>query len=356
MPSKKKRNGKVVGWLAQVRRQGVSRSRLCATKDQALTLEAEWIADLQAQEQGAIPTALDWGTQYLDYCQSRHTDKTYQHKRQALDMLITETGQDLPVDQITTAQAMTMMDRVAKSRSGYAANKIRKDLIAAWNWGAKYLDHWPAMANPISKISQYSYTKKPRQVPPMDDVQKVLDAMEGQDRVMLLAYLHTAARRDEIFRLQWKDIDFANGRITLWTRKRKSGSLEPDVIPMTGQLREALVKHRAGSSGVGLVFHRNGRQYKVRQHWIKYWCGIVGVPRFCIHGIRHLTASWLDSHGVPLRTIQAILRHKSATTTSRYLHELAGAQVDLDSVFDQTKKGKVIEVKKASGSVDPEGL
>lgn len=353
MPSKKKKGGKTVGWVAQVRRQGISKSRLCKTKDKALALEAEWIAEI-AREQVATPTALDWGTRYLDYCQSRHTDKTYQHKRQALDLLVTETGQDLPVNQITTTQTMNMLDQVAKSRSGYAANKIRKDLIAAWNWGAKYLDAWPAMANPISKISQYSYTRQPRQVPPMEDVQKVLDAMAGQDRVMLLAYLHTAARRDEIFRLQWKDVDFANSRITLWTRKRKSGSLEPDVIPMTAQLREAMIKHRGAGTGTGLVFTHNGRKYKVRQHWIKYWCGIVGVPRFCIHGIRHLTASWLDSHGIPLRTIQAILRHKSATTTAGYLHELSGADVDLDAVFED-KRGKVIEMQKASGDISSEG-
>ncbi len=345
MPSKKKRNGKVVGWLAQVRRQGVSKSLLCDTKDQALAQEALWIAEISQARSDTIPTALVWGTQYLNYCQSRHTDKTYQDKRHAMDLLVTEAGQDLPVDQISTSLAMSVLDQVAKARSGYAANRVRKDLIAAWNWGAKYLDAWPAVANPISKISQYSYTRQPRQVPPMEDVQKVLDAVQDQDKVMLMAYLHTAARRDELFRLQWKDVDFANSKITLWTRKRQSGSLEPDVIPMTGQLREALIKHRAGSSGVGLVFHHNGKQYKHRQHWIKYWCGIVGVPRFCIHGIRHLTASWLDKHGVPLRTIQAILRHKSATTTSKYLHELAGAHADLDAVFEDKRGGKVIEMK-----------
>jgi integrase len=344
MPSKMRRNGKVTGWLAQVRRQGISKSRLCKTRDEALTQEADWIAEIARMETTTTPTALAWGTQYLNYCQSRHTQKTYQDKRRALDLLVTHVGQETGVDRITTGQVLEVLDKVARGRSGYAANKVRKDLIAAWNWAVKYMDLWPAIANPIVKVNQYSYTKRPRQVPPMSDVQKVLDAMQGQDRAMLMTYLHTAARRDEVFRLQWQDIDFAGSRITLWTRKRKSGSLEPDVIPMTKQLREALINHRAENSGAGLVFTHKGRKYKWRQHWLKYWCGIVGVPRFCIHSIRHLTASWLDSHGVPLRTIQAILRHKSATTTSRYLHELSGTQVDLDSVFEVKEKGKVIEM------------
>ncbi len=48
---------------------------------------------------------------------------------------------------------------------------------------------------------------------------------------------------------------------------------------------------------------------------------------------------------VPLKKIQAILRHKSTTTTDRYLHELQGADTDLDTVFgNQQKNGKVINM------------
>jgi len=356
MPTKFKRKGKV-RWLAQVRRQGIKKSRLCATRDEALQLETNWKKEIQEQQR-QILTVLEWGTKYLDYSQARFTERTYSEKRAALDDLVKVVGQDLPVEDLTTGMALQVLDKTCQSYSGYAANKARKNLIAAWNWGAKHLDGWTGNVNPFARIEPYSYQKKQKQVPDMKDVQAVLDIMPDPDRTMLLAYLHTGARRDEIFRLTWPDINFNSSKICLWTRKRKDGSWDWNLLPMTKELREALIRHRSGSDGQGYVFSRSdGRKYQYRRHWLAYWCAAAGVPVFSFHQIRHLTASWLDAHNVPLTTIQSILRHKSATTTARYLHELTGAQVDLDTIFSGAgSQGKILPIKKASGEPDTEGL
>ena len=80
--------------------------------------------------------------------------------------------------------------------------------------------------------------RHPRYVPPEEDFWKIYEVAEGQDKVMLLTFLHLAARRGEIFRLTWADVDFGNDRIRLWTRKRKDGSFEWDLLPMTKELRK----------------------------------------------------------------------------------------------------------------------
>ena len=82
--------------------------------------------------------------------------------------------------------------------------------------------------------------RSPRYVPPKDDFWKVFNLTEGQDRIMLLTFLHLAARRSELFRLKWSDVDFENSRVRLWTRKRKGGALESDWLPMTDELNQAL--------------------------------------------------------------------------------------------------------------------
>ena len=82
-------------------------------------------------------------------------------------------------------------------------------------------------------------------------------------------------------------------------------------------------------------------------------CEKHGVQRFGFHGIRHLSASMLDEAGEPLALIQAILRHKSATTTARYLHSLGGARAELDDVFSAKKKandGQIVGLQKRFGT------
>ena len=53
---------------------------------------------------------------------------------------------------------------------------------------------------------------------------------QSQDKVMLFAFHHLAARRNEIFSIKWPDVDFDNNQIRLWTRKRKGGHKESDWL------------------------------------------------------------------------------------------------------------------------------
>jgi integrase len=54
----------------------------------------------------------------------------------------------------------------------------------------------------------------------------VVKVAEGQARVLLLTFLHTAGRRSEVYRLTWSDVDFFQRQLRLTTRKRQDGSME----------------------------------------------------------------------------------------------------------------------------------
>ncbi len=161
---------------------------------------------------------------------------------------------------------------------------------------------------------------------------------------MLFAYLHTAARRGELFILKWREVDFDNNRIKLWTRKRK-GCLEADWIPMTGELKDMLQwwdENRTFSDAENVfvceseVPNQNelrGKPFIERRKWMSRICERAGVKPFGVHAIRHLSASILDDAGYPITVIQALLRHKSANTTAKYLHKLRGMKVVLDDAF-----------------------
>jgi integrase len=150
---------------------------------------------------------------------------------------------------------------------------------------------------------------------------------------MLLAYLQLAARRSELFRLRWEDVDFGEGKIRLTTRKRMGGSQEEDWLPMLDELHMALLRHRQKNKGEW-VFPDPATEgpYLYRQHWMKRLCAAAGVRHFGLHAIRHLSASILANDGVPVIVIQGILRHKNSNTTQRYLHRLSEMKTALKAL------------------------
>lgn len=253
--------------------------------------------------------------------------------------------------------------------TGNAINKDRKNLAAAWTWGKENMRNWPNNTeNPFLATARKAEKRHPRYVPPPEDFWAVFDYVDGlarddedahiQDRVMLLAYLHTAARRSELFNATWSDVDFGRRKIRLWTRKREGGALEFDWIPMTEELRGALEiwKKRRETQAtedrnhifVCLSSQINGEYYGLaftsRQHVMRRWCKRVNVPAFGWHAIRHLTASTLYAAGTSQAVIQAILRHKSPSTTARYLRSIGLNEVRavLDDGLRRDKTAQVI--------------
>lgn len=154
----------------------------------------------------------------------------------------------------------------------------------------------------------------------------------------MLTFLHTAARRGELFRLRWEDINFDRNLIRLGTRKRKGRALEYDYIPITAELKQVLLEKKERSSGDYVFCDEYGNRYKHRQHLMRRLCGRANVKVFGFHAIRHLSASILANEGIDLPTIQYILRHKNIQTTSRYLHRLGMTENVVDKVFSMRKK------------------
>lgn len=226
----------------------------------------------------------------------------------------------------------------AIQRSGYAANKDRKNLIAAWNWGGKYIDHFPS-GNPCF-VDRFPEIRQRRHVPPERDFWAVLAVAEtSQDKAMLLAYLHLGARRNEIFHLRWEDVDFAKQQIRLHTRKRKDGSLEYDYLPITGDLFAVLAEHRRIVDGE-YVFPNpdTGIPYFERGKWMRRLCSAANVQPFGLHSIRHLTASILVQADIPLIDVQTVLRHKKLSTTERYVHRLKSVRTSLQVMNGRNKR------------------
>ena len=383
MPTKRTIKGRTM-YVGVVKKQGRRKQKLFNRRSDAVAWESKLrrIPVSDWDEPTATTSLGDWAIKYLDYAQVKFTVKTYKDYRRVFQAFFQSIQPELDVEDLTQGMVLNYLQLQASGRSGNAANKDRKRLVAAWNWGIKYMG-LPA-PNPCL-VERFREDRQTRYIPPERDFWKVYEIAEGQDRTLLLAYLHTAARRNELFNLRWDDVDFAGERIRLWTRKRADGSLEGDWIPLTNDLFNALLEHRqtqnvgagfklahkqgslsledpvcnrdrervgvrgkgpdasnsssrgaSNSSSRGLttgssstpsgstVFPnpRNGRPYIRRIRWLKRLCDRAGVKPFGAHAIRHMTASILAEAGVPVIQIQHILRHKSARTTELYLSKI----------------------------------
>jgi len=68
---------------------------------------------------------------------------------------------------------------------------------------------------------------------------KILQMVKGQDLVFLLTMYFTGARRGELFRLSWEDVDLVNGRIRLTDNKGKNGAMRERWLVMHPELAKA---------------------------------------------------------------------------------------------------------------------
>lgn len=136
---------------------------------------------------------------------------------------------------------------------------------------------------------------------------------------LMLMALYTGMRRGELFKLNWSDIDFPKGFISI--RDPEGGT--DQQIPLNDAARQILENHPKDKKSPYVFFSRGGR---LRIDINKAVNGIkteAKLPKDFrpLHCLRHAYASMLASSGeVDLYTLQKLLTHKSPKMTQRYAH------------------------------------
>jgi len=258
----------------------------------------------------------------------------------------------------TPAFVLSFLQEQFDTRSGYSANKARKNLATAWDWGKSFIDGFSELGNPFRAVRRFPEERSPRYIPPEADFWQVMEATHGQDKIMLTSFLHLAARRGEIFKLKWFDLDFVGSQVGLMTRKTKDGSVRADWIPMTDELKKVLLfwqenrPHKKSEYVFTILGDtpsphcKAGDPFRYRQHVMKTLGTKAGVKHFGFRAIRLLSASIQYKAGIPISDIQRILRHQRPTTTDLYLKSL-GLELD------QTRKAVEVLSNRGPAKVIP---
>jgi integrase len=138
-------------------------------------------------------------------------------------------------------------------------------------------------------------------------------------RLYILAALHTGARRAELLRLTWRDVDMRQRAFTF--RGTKNGS--DRTVPMTETLRETLLALPRPLAPTAPVLPPYADPHVLTRSFARL-VKRLELARLTFHDLRHDVASNLTMAGVPQRTIMELLGHRDPRMTIRYQHLAPG--------------------------------
>ena len=209
--------------------------------------------------------------------------------------------------------------------------------------------------NPCTNVKVPKGEKKEKQIYTLEEVEQILTYLNQEPlmfRTFFTLELNTGLRRGEMLGLEWKDLDWDQGIISvrrtsnytpsegLYTDTTKTPKSQrslklPDLV--MDLLRELKAKQEHDRIEIGSkwvetdrVFTKwNGEAMFVSQPygWFKRFCKRHDM-RFCdIHSMRHFFASILINEGIDVATVSALLGHADTSTTlSIYCHAFMQAQ------------------------------
>ncbi len=195
--------------------------------------------------------------------------------------------------------------------------------------------------NPINRVEAPRKEKKPINAFTSEQAKSFLHLLEGSAadfRCMMLLLLTTGMRRGELCGLQWRDVDFQKGTVSIWrnvsytpetgivvgTPKTANGlrtiPLMPSVLTALNALRQSAAQQEKSEA---FIFPRKDDANAPRMpdsitRRLKRFMEKNDLPDLSPHDLRHSCASLLLASGADVKSVQEILGHADASTTLNF--------------------------------------
>lgn len=214
-------------------------------------------------------------------------------------------------------------EQQGRPRSIASVNRELETLRAALNHAKR--EGW-LITSPFEKaravIVKSSEARRVR-VLSREEETKLLEACTGRRkhlRPILIAALDTGARRGELLKLKWADVDFVKREITLLVSNTKTE--QERLVPITSRLLAELERlwEQSGNNPGARVF-----PYGDIKKSFTAACEKAEVKGFRLHDCRHTTVSRLVSQGVALGEVMRVSGHTTMEAFNRYLNLLSDA-------------------------------
>jgi integrase/recombinase XerC len=254
---------------------------------------------------------------------SVHTLDAY---RRDLDALVAWTAAQ-GIDDLATVHTEQLRAFIAaEHRRGLSPKSLQRRLSACRSCYQWLLKHGRIAASPAAGIRA---PKAPRKLPQVLDVDEAVQLVElptdaplgVRDRAILELFYSSGLRLSELCALRWRDLDLADGLVTVLGKGSKQRS-----VPVGSHARKALEDWRRESQGQpdAPVFPGRGgatitpRAVQIRLQRLAQRQGLF--KRVHPHLLRHSFASHVLESSGDLRGVQELLGHADIATTQIYTH------------------------------------
>lgn len=174
--------------------------------------------------------------------------------------------------------------------------------------------------SPCLGVSSFKIHAQRERYLSQDEAQRLMDRLEKSERAEALALrllLLTGARKSEILKARWENVNLEQRLLTV--PLSKSGKPRYIVLP---DAAIAVIKEIPKKAGMPWLFpgHAEG---KTLSDLYLFWNKIrseAGLKDVRIHDLRHTFASFLVNSGHSLYEVQKMLGHADPRTTMRYAH------------------------------------
>lgn len=350
-----RRGKKGVTYQATVRMTGHPAAiRTFDSKGAARTWAAEVEAAIRDRRYNspklALITLADALDRYDKTITSTKAATTQLRERGCIKNLLLYLGADTLLPDIGPAVVARFRDDRLRQVSAYS---VRLELALLSHLFRKARQEWELpVSNPVEAIERPAAPQGRARFLNEDEIGRLLEQCRASKNQRLYAFvlvlLHTGMRPSEVAGLRCRQIDAPGRAILLELTKNRDRRRIPLTEAAIEALRPWLVDRRPddhimiseraaagqGAARPSNVFRTAFDAARVR----------AGLPWCHMHDLRHTAASYMLMRGTDMRTLAAILGHRTMQMVMRYTHlldEHQRAAVDRigDLGIDQTKTG-----------------
>lgn len=224
-------------------------------------------------------------------------------------------------------------------------------------------------SNPARRVKAPKSKRKQAACYDEDQVRALLAAAEEEPlkrKVLIVLTVFTGLRRGEIMGLEWQDVNFEEGTLTVrqasqyvpgkgrftkdpkTEKSKREITLPPSVMALLKQFKKRQLEERLKA---GDLWQESGRLFvnwdgrPLSPEWPSDWFPEFlkrhKLPPLPYHGLRHTAATMLIDQGVPAKHISERLGHSNISTTMDiYGHLLKKADKEIADKLEQFYNGK----------------